>query len=488
MSAFIFVSYDLRDKDHPRFKDLKKAMGVKAKPWTAETRVAPGDDLPGNIRRAIEQCCACVFLLTKDSARSAWCSAEVGAFWGVGKKVVVLKCDPDADISDVAPQFLAAKWTESTAEAWQALLPEIANASKKDAVPAEKSPDLEDILLQRLSMTLQPLERRLTQIEERLWDRIPFGENHLFGIRKNHFVAEKRVLADGLVTDLESRLEALLSGNVERIRLLLDSGTTIFPIFKLLMRKKNNPVWFDRVEIVTNNIPGVFVSLVDGRKDESNPYSKLAFRTRLVGGEPIPAFWASLAPSWKYANLDTEAVADGVQQLGRSDPKCMTIGVTTGNYAQLNGYTLLNRDRSHHAFKKALVEVSEIVYCLFPLGKMLPCSADELNESLISAAERDDPDKRYADMEIDVSKLTEFVVITTKRNDRSQLHGHFACVRRELDSLVRRHGGRARVIWIPSEVLRDQIAESPLELTAEELEMPHGKHMAFLKDRFRWGM
>jgi hypothetical protein len=64
-----------------------------------------GDSLAGQLRAAIEECHTCVFLATEHSLKSEWCRAELGAFWGAGKNVVIYSETNQIQENQLPPQF-----------------------------------------------------------------------------------------------------------------------------------------------------------------------------------------------------------------------------------------------------------------------------------------------------------------------------------------------------------------------------------------------
>jgi hypothetical protein len=72
--------------------------------WDAST-MSPGESLADQLRDAIRACEVCVFIATRRSIESPWCLAELGAFWGAGKKVLLFMADPDLGDSMLPPQF-----------------------------------------------------------------------------------------------------------------------------------------------------------------------------------------------------------------------------------------------------------------------------------------------------------------------------------------------------------------------------------------------
>ena len=54
---------------------------------------SPGKVLADELQKAIEKCDLCLYVATENSINSTWCSAEVGAFWGSNKPILVYLTD-----------------------------------------------------------------------------------------------------------------------------------------------------------------------------------------------------------------------------------------------------------------------------------------------------------------------------------------------------------------------------------------------------------
>ena len=67
--------------------------------------MALGESIADRLRRAIDACEVCVFIATRRSVESPWCLAELGAFWGAGKRVLLFMADPDLNETSLPPQF-----------------------------------------------------------------------------------------------------------------------------------------------------------------------------------------------------------------------------------------------------------------------------------------------------------------------------------------------------------------------------------------------
>ena len=101
MPAFISYSF----KDEAIYSAICLALdGAGIGHWDSST-MSPGEPLADQLRNAILGCEVCIFLATRSSIESPWCLAEVGAFWGSRKRVIVLLADPDLTDSSLPPQF-----------------------------------------------------------------------------------------------------------------------------------------------------------------------------------------------------------------------------------------------------------------------------------------------------------------------------------------------------------------------------------------------
>lgn len=99
----VFISHSARDE--AIYSTLCLAFDAAAVPrWDVNTMTL-GDSLSDQLRQAINDCHHCVFVATRQSIESQWCLAELGAFWGAGKTVILFLVDPDIDETALPPQF-----------------------------------------------------------------------------------------------------------------------------------------------------------------------------------------------------------------------------------------------------------------------------------------------------------------------------------------------------------------------------------------------
>ncbi len=114
MPPQVFISHCHEDK--AVFSSLCLAFdGSGIDHWDTNS-MAAGDALADRLSSAIAQCGICVFVATERSLKSSWCMAELGAFWGSGKKVILYVADPDIGGNDLPPQFRGTLSTSDTAK------------------------------------------------------------------------------------------------------------------------------------------------------------------------------------------------------------------------------------------------------------------------------------------------------------------------------------------------------------------------------------
>lgn len=105
----VFISHS--QQDVAPFSSLCLAFDGAHIAYWDPNKMEQGMSLSGQLRKAIQECELCVFLATKRSLDSKWCSAEVGAFWGAGKRVIVYLADADVSEALLPPQFQGDLWT-----------------------------------------------------------------------------------------------------------------------------------------------------------------------------------------------------------------------------------------------------------------------------------------------------------------------------------------------------------------------------------------
>lgn len=130
----------------------------------------PGLSLRDQLRKAINLCDVCIFLATPRSIESDWCAAEIGAFWGGGKRVIMFKADPAVDANMIPPQFKDDLWTSDIRDVIRVVQQDLAAAAEKRKQDAARRPRLV------ADMTIATLYDVLASLKSQFLDSLPLPE------------------------------------------------------------------------------------------------------------------------------------------------------------------------------------------------------------------------------------------------------------------------------------------------------------------------
>lgn len=103
MSPRVFVSHS--HKDAGTYSALCLALDQSSISRWDVNKLSVGLSLADGLRAAIDACDVCVFLATTNSVNSQWCHAELGAFWGGAKRVIVFLAEPSLTEAQLPPQL-----------------------------------------------------------------------------------------------------------------------------------------------------------------------------------------------------------------------------------------------------------------------------------------------------------------------------------------------------------------------------------------------
>lgn len=101
MTAFISHSFE----NKPEFENITDALQQHGVPFWNPAEMRPGESLREQLRAAVERCRLCIFIATRQSVVSSWCGAELGAFWGAGKPIIVYLAEASLEKSEL-PQIV----------------------------------------------------------------------------------------------------------------------------------------------------------------------------------------------------------------------------------------------------------------------------------------------------------------------------------------------------------------------------------------------
>ena len=104
----VFISHSFENK--PEFENISDALAQAEVPFWNPDKIKPGSSLREQLRQAVEKCCVCIFIATHRALESSWCGAELGAFWGAGKPVIVFLADSSLQEDDLPPIVQGDVW------------------------------------------------------------------------------------------------------------------------------------------------------------------------------------------------------------------------------------------------------------------------------------------------------------------------------------------------------------------------------------------
>lgn len=149
----VFISHSFENK--PEFENIADALDLRGVPYWNPSEIRPGASLREQLRAAVERCDVCVFIATRHSIGSSWCGAELGAFWGAGKPIVVHLSEPSLQDSEL-PQIVQG-------DVWERRISRIADRAKEIIAQSRKPPS--DLVAPReasiLNLTVEQFERML---------------------------------------------------------------------------------------------------------------------------------------------------------------------------------------------------------------------------------------------------------------------------------------------------------------------------------------
>lgn len=208
-----------------------------------------------------------------------------------------------------------------------------------------------------------------------------------YSYRNKHFIEEKLFLSRILVEEL---LPYIIKeeGEHHLVRIFIDSGTTLYPAFKLLLDKglvPDDENLRPKIHFYTNSLSGI-ESIQSHISNGSTKFSEEDFT--FLGGTPLARYRATTG-SITEASLKEifEGQESGDDTDGTTPNTCLDIAILASNWILCgnlcNSIQLCARGRGHLDFKKLLHQKCKRAIIVAPLGKILCIdSVNELNDRL----------------------------------------------------------------------------------------------------------
>jgi TIR domain len=157
----VFISFSFENK--PEFDNIADALKDKGIEHWAPGSLRAGAPLADQLRESILACELCVFVATRHSVQSSWCGAELGAFWGVGKPVIIYVAEASLSEQDMPKQFQGHLTERRIARVVDAVQEFLAKSRNAAAQAPDQLPNVG-------SMTVEDLRNLVTEAVSRIQD------------------------------------------------------------------------------------------------------------------------------------------------------------------------------------------------------------------------------------------------------------------------------------------------------------------------------
>lgn len=232
-------------------------------------------------------------------------------------------------------------------------------------------------------------------------------------VRLRHFTVEKKYLAQILVEKCLPKIVKKIceeNVNIKKLNVILDSGTTITPIFPNLIGL-GIPCENENLKLIfyTNNLAGI-----DEIHKIDPGICKLHEREfNLIGGKPLNRYRATTGTSTQNF---LKTIWDEKE---KSNGAIFTLGIITANWF-IGGFDLKKiyvcaRGEGHFKFKKDIIENSDYIILVSPLGKILPIDSVIKLKNLIPKNSKSE----YESFPIPIEKKQRTFLLTSFRSNNS---------------------------------------------------------------------
>ncbi len=99
----VFLSHSF--EDGPKFDEFSALLNEQNIPFFRPLDMNGMRSLAEQLKEAITDCEVCIFVATHNSVKSDWCHAELGAFWGADKGVIIYLADSSLEETQLPRQF-----------------------------------------------------------------------------------------------------------------------------------------------------------------------------------------------------------------------------------------------------------------------------------------------------------------------------------------------------------------------------------------------
>jgi hypothetical protein len=135
MKKKVFLSYPSESKNIAELlKFYLKAEGIEPT-WYDRDEIIASQNIQEQIKKGIKESACCVFLLNDYSVKSTWCMAEVGAFWGADKPIIVYPIEPRCNIPDYLSNLRRAEKNEEVLKSCKEIIEKASKEETSESFP-----------------------------------------------------------------------------------------------------------------------------------------------------------------------------------------------------------------------------------------------------------------------------------------------------------------------------------------------------------------
>jgi hypothetical protein len=257
------------------------------------------------------------------------------------------------------------------------------------------------------------IENKFKTVNQVLIDYFGYSsKDNQFYSRREHYAREKVRLANALVRRVLPRVVKRIYAdypNLAELSIIIDSGTTLTPVFPELVvhgvpRKEGV-----EVNIYTNSMSGIEEI---HKLDNSDNFAISDDHIALIGGQPLR----------KYRATTGRITEDFLEFLWKNrDPnrQRVTLSILTANWliagSGLDSLSLCARGRGHIQFKRVVGGFTEYRIVVAPLGKILRLRDVGILNRMLESKDGGE----YQDYRLEEGKKDKTYLLTTRRRDNS---------------------------------------------------------------------
>jgi hypothetical protein len=153
----VFISHSFENK--AEFDNIADALEQKGIEYWKPGTLKAGSLLSEQLRQSIVEAELCVFVATRHSLGSSWCGAELGAFWGADKPVVIYVAEASLSEDEMPKQFKGHLFERRIARVVEAVQAHLAKLRKTEEI-ADQLPRVASMTVEEMKLLIAKVVRQ----------------------------------------------------------------------------------------------------------------------------------------------------------------------------------------------------------------------------------------------------------------------------------------------------------------------------------------